>query len=280
VRRAERRPRDERVLTVHETRDRMNPRHLERRSGFEHRQDPRQAAREHRLPRPRRAAEEDVVAARRRQLERPPGPFLPANVGEIGSAGRALAVRRQRRLGVELELAAQVRDGLGEMPDGNSGDACERSLPSRVGRAKETLDAEPPRALGDRENSADTPEAAVERELADGCRVRECAPRQLLRCREEGERDGQIESRALLAQLGRREVDRDTTGREGQLGGGDPAPDTLPGLLASPVGEPDDRETGDPVAYVGFDVDAAWLETDEGMRERACEHTSRLGAQC
>ena len=84
MRRAKRRPRDERLAVVHEAGDRVDPRDLERGVGVERRQDPRQAAREHRLPRAGRAAEEDVVPARGRQLERAPGAFLAAHVGEVG----------------------------------------------------------------------------------------------------------------------------------------------------------------------------------------------------
>ena len=106
VRRAERRPRDERPLAVHETGDGVDPRHLERGAGLERRQDSRQPAREHRLPRARWPAEEDVVPARCRQLERAPGALLPADVGEVGRRSRAVTVRRERRLGLQLELAA------------------------------------------------------------------------------------------------------------------------------------------------------------------------------
>ena len=45
------------------------------------------------------------------------------------------------------------------------------------------------------------------------------------------------------------------------------------GLLARPVGEPDDRERRLlPAAQVGFDLDAARLEADERERDRAAEH--------
>ena len=71
---------------VHEPGDRVDPRHLERGIGVERRQDPRQAPREHRLPRAGRAAEEEVVPARSSQLERATGAFLAAHVREVGDA--------------------------------------------------------------------------------------------------------------------------------------------------------------------------------------------------
>ena len=167
MRRAERRPRDERMLAVHEPGDRVDPRHLEGGVGIERRQDPRQPAREHRLPRPGRAAEEDVVPARRRQLERAPGALLPADVREVGRRRRAVSVRHQRRFGLQLALAAQVRDGLCEVTDRDRGDAGESCFSSRVRRTQESLGAEPPRTLGDGEDAADPAQPAVERELAD-----------------------------------------------------------------------------------------------------------------
>ena len=158
VRRAERRPRDERCVAVHETGDRVDPRHLERGVGVERRQDPRQAARKHRLPRAGRAAEEDVVPARGGQLERAPGAFLPADVREVGRRAGAVAVRRKRRLGLQLELAAQVGGRLGEVPDRDRGDARESGLAGGVGRTEETLEhraaARPPRRRGRRRRGA------------------------------------------------------------------------------------------------------------------------------
>ena len=58
-----------------------------------------------------------------------------------------------------------------------------------------------------------------------------------------------------------------------------PRANTLTGLLAGAVGEADDGEAGNAVANVRLDVDAARLEADERMRDRACKHASRLGAK-
>ncbi len=189
MRRAERRPRDERRVAVHETGDRVDPRHLERGVGVERRQDPRQAPREHRLPRAGRAAEEEVVPARSRQLERASGAFLATHVREVGHRGGAMAVRRERRLGLELELAAQVRGRLGEVPDRDRGDARESGLSCGVGRTEEALGTEPPRTLGDGEDTADPAQAAVEGELADRGGALERAPWKLLRRRQQRQRD-------------------------------------------------------------------------------------------
>src|SRR5205823_4985634 len=47
--------------------------------------------------------------------------------------------------------------------------------------------------------------------------------------------------------------------------------------LASTVGETDDREAGDSVANVHLHVDAARLEADDRMRDRACKHPASVG---
>ena len=180
MRRAEGRQRDERLLSVDQPGDRMDPRHLERGLGVERRQDPRQPAPQHRLSRSGRPAEEEIMAARRCQLERAAGAFLAADIGEVGRRRRTVAVRRQRRLGLQLELAAQVGRGLREVVDRDCGDTRERGFPGGVGRAEEPLDAESTRAFGDGEHAADAPEPPVECELPHRRRALQSLPWQLL----------------------------------------------------------------------------------------------------
>ncbi len=108
VRSAERRHGDQRARRREQPADRVDPRHLERLLAPKRRQDPRQPAREHRLARAGRPLEQEVVRARRGDLERTASPLLPADVGEIGNgrspraprprAGRT-AERRSRRAG-------------------------------------------------------------------------------------------------------------------------------------------------------------------------------------
>jgi hypothetical protein len=265
------------MLSVDEPRHRMDPRHLERSLRVERREDPRQPAREHRLSRARRPAEQDVVPTRGGELERAAGAFLPANVREVGRRRRAVAVRRKRRLRLQLELSSQVGRRLGEMVDRDRVDAGKSRLARGVPWAQETLDSEPARTFGDGENAAHPAQATVERQLADGSGAFERGPRQLLGRCEKCQRNRQVKAGSLLAQLGRREVHGDAAVREAQLGRGDPASDPLTRLLAGAVGETDDREAGQAVADVGFDVDAPRLESDERMRDRACKHASRLG---
>src|SRR6185437_10156642 len=117
---------------------------------------------------------------------------------------------------------------------------------------------------------------SVERELAHGRVPVELRSRQLTRRAEHGERDRQVEPGAFLAELRRRKVDGDPAVREVELGGGDAAPDTFTRFLAGLVGQADDREARQPVANVRLDVDAARLEADESVSDRAREHGSTL----
>ena len=66
--------------------------------------------------------------------------------------------------------------------------------------------------------------------------------------------------------------------REGplELGRVDPAPHSVLRLLARPVGEPHDREPGQAVLEMGFDLDLASVEPDEGMGNGAREHRPTL----
>ena len=191
--------------------------------------------------------------------------------------GRLERVRARRRQRVGLELAAQVRDGVGEVAERRSA-RCPASAASArgLGRAEDALEAHAPRALGDREDAADAAQPPVERELADRRVPVELVVRHLARRGEDGERDRQVVAGALLAQPGRREVDGDAAARELELGRRDPAADALPRLRARAVGQADDHERRDAVLDVGLDLDPPRLEADERMGDCACEHASTL----
>jgi len=84
----------------------------------ERRQDARQTAREHRLSGPGRPAEQQVVPAGCRELDRATSTLLPAHVREVETvAHNRRAVHGDIRL--ELEIAAQVPGRVGEVADGN-----------------------------------------------------------------------------------------------------------------------------------------------------------------
>ena len=172
-----------------------------------------------------------------------------------------------------VDLAAEVRDDLGEMPHGHRLDAGERRLGRRLRRADDVRQPGSPGSLRDGERPRDRPDPPVERELADRRVLGEPLGRELPRRAEDRERDRQVEARALLAQRGGREIDGDpAVDRPLERGGDDAAADAVLRLLARAVGEPDDREPGDARLQVRLDLDLPRLEADERVRERASEH--------
>ena len=192
--------------------DGVDARHLERLVRREPRQDPGQAPGEHRLAGPGRAGEQQVVTARRRELERAPRPLLAAHIREIGHEGRRLRARSVRRRLVgrrRLPFAAQVGDRLRQVPHGHGLDPGERRLGRTIGSAEQPRQPRLPRALGGSEHAADRAQPSVERQLADRRVAAERLRRNLPRRGQHRERDRQVEARPLLPQLRGREVDRD-----------------------------------------------------------------------
>jgi hypothetical protein len=193
-----------------------------------------------------------------RNLERAAGALLSADVGEVGLGRRVVRARGHDR--IRLELAAQVRNRVREMPKADRLDTGERRFGRRLGRAEHAFKAHPARALGDGKHARDAPEPAVERELADGRMTVELLVRHLPRGGEHCKRDRQVIPGALLPQPGRRKVDRDAPAWKFELRGLDARFHTLPGLRTRTVGQADDDERGSAVALdVRLDLDAAGL---------------------
>ena len=212
----------------------------------------------------------------RRELERPTRPLLAAHVCQVGRV--RLDPLRRRVDGRRPELAAQVRDRLGEVPDRDGLDAAELGLGRGLGRAEDSIEPGQPGALGDREGAAHRPDATVERELADRGVLREPFGRHLAGGCEQREPDREVEAGALLPQARRREVDRDPPQRPLELGGGDAAADTMLRLRAGTVGEADDGEGRHAALQVRLDLDTSRLEPDKSVGDGAREHASTLGA--
>jgi hypothetical protein len=265
MRRAERRPRDERPL-------RREQRHLEGLERDERRQDARQAPPQHRLARSGRPGEEEVVPARRRELERPPRPFLPADVGEVGTVRPLLLLRRLDR--GRAQLAAEIGDGLGQMAHGDRVDPRERRLGGRLRSAEDPVEPGPPGALRHREGTAHGANATVEGELPDRRVLGQSLPRELPRRCEHRQGDREVEAGALLAQPCRREVDGDApVERPLEQRRRDAAADAVLRLRAGAIGQSDDRESRDAALEVGLDLHAARLEADQSVGDGAREHT-------
>ena len=209
----------------------------------------------------------------RRQLERPARPLLAAYVCEIGL--RRLRHLLRRLGGRRPQLAAQIGDRFGEVADGHRLDAAELRLARGLGRAEDPLETCAPCALRDGERATDGSDPAVERELPDGGMRRELVGGHLARGRQHGERDREVEAGALLAQPGRREVDRDPFQRPLELGRPDTAANSVLRLRARTVCETDDRKAGNAAVDVRLDLDPTRLQADERVGDGAREHVFR-----
>jgi len=273
----ERRRRHQRPPRLEQAGDRVDPGHLERLDVVERRQDPREAARKHRLPGSRRSGEQEVVRAGRGDLERAPRALVAPHVRKIGLwRWREYAVPVRRVVGRRLALASQESHRLGEVCERNRLDPGQRRLGRGLRGAEDPGEAGRACSLGRGQHPSHRPHASVQRELAERGQACERVVRQLPRGRRQRERDREVEAGALLLQPRRGEVDRDPGARPLELGRPHAAAKPLPRLLARPVGKADDREPRNPVADVHLDLDAARVEADERMCDRPCEHASTL----
>ncbi len=221
------------------------------------------------------------MRTRRRELERAARTLLAAHVRQVGNGRRAVAVgdRRDRVGRRRLPLAAQVGDRLRQVAQGNGLDPGERGLRAGLRRAEEVREPRLARALRRRQHAADRPQPPVQRQLADRGVAAERFRGNLPRGREHRQRDRQVEAGSFLPELGGREVDGDPPRRPLELGRGDPGADSFLGLLTGAVGEPDDRERRDAELQVRLDLDPARVESDERVRDGACEHMTTLGRE-
>ena len=143
--------------------DRVDPRHLERLVGVSAGRMPgsRRASIVFRFPAGQRAAG-CAFPPRRSRARDEPAPAHARRRGRSGGRRRSVAALDLWR----LALAAEVRDGLREMPRGDrltpaSAASAAASAGQRAGRARA------PGSLGHGEDAADRSDPPVERELAD-----------------------------------------------------------------------------------------------------------------
>jgi hypothetical protein len=148
MRSAKRRHGHERSVWRQEARHGVDACHFECLLTRKWRKDARQASGEHRLPRARRAREQQVVCAGSSDLERAAGTLLTAQVREVGTRRSLEYLVRERLECRHVDLAAEVRNHLGQVADWNGFDARECGLRSRLGGADHSAKPGPPSSLG------------------------------------------------------------------------------------------------------------------------------------
>ena len=233
------------------------------------RQDAGQAARQHRLAGPGRPAEQQVVAARRRDLQRPAGLFLALDVPQV-RPGRALlqgaGPGRTQHLD-SPEVVDQADQGASRQ---------DRHLP-RPGRLRPAglrTDETEPQGTGGH-GSGQGPGAGrqptVEAELAEG----QPSGQGILRNHADGghqrQGDGQIVVAALLGHVGGGEIDHQPLGRKGEAQAGERRPHPLPALGHGLVPQADEDEGHEAGTGLDLHIHPAGVNT----LERSCDNARR-----
>ena len=219
MRRAERTLGDQRAVLRKEPRHAVDARDLDGLVEGERRHDAGQPPGEHGLARARRPRHEDVVGAGDGDLEGALHLLLTHDVGEVRVRRRPAAEERRevgRRRG-RAAAGGELRDGLRERARRVHLETADQRGLGGVGRGQDQpAHAAPPQALGQRKRAGHGPQRAVQTELAD--RGQRPAPVAavggLAGGHQKGQGDGQVERRALLAQVGRRQIDGDASRRE------------------------------------------------------------------
>jgi hypothetical protein len=94
--------------------------------------------------------------------------------------------------------------------------------------------------------------------------------------RQDAERDGHVESGAVLAQIRGRQVHGDATKGILEAAVLDGAADAHAALLHAGVGQSDDVTAGQAVGHVDLDVNRRGLDTDHGRGKHMREHEAGL----
>ncbi len=287
VRRAERAVFDQRHVRRQLIRHRVDPRDVERLIEGEARQNGGKGPRKKRLAGARRADQQHVVSAGGRHLERAFGMFLPADFFQCRvSRGSVIPVQRIRvvhlqGLGrLDHAFSGEVADECGDMLDGENlqiGD--QRRFAGIAGRDEHTLKPQPAGEHGHRKHAAHMADRSVEREFSDHQRCLQLETGDLVRCHQEPERDRQIVSRPLLAQVGRREVDRHPPVRERQAGVLHRRLDPLAAFLDGRIRQADDDKRRHPVGDVHLRLHNGAVESDDRTRRYSGQHSLPLGAK-
>ena len=257
----------------------------------ERRQQPGDRPRQQRLARTRRTEEEEAVPAGEGDLEGPARLRLSPDLGEVrdGGASRTLAAGRS-----SPGVVARTLDELD--PARRCRDPARSACPDQLDSSTQRLHAEhvharrpgaPPRRRSPRRRPGGCRAAASAATIGSTPGTERTSPPsdsspisadppaarpQLFRAEQDPDRDREVERRAGLAQVGRREVDRDPPRRVDEAGVAERAADPLPGLLEGRVGEADDGEAGQSRRDVDLDPDEPPIEAVERRGRNDGQH--------
>ena len=211
------------------------------------------------------------MTAGRGNLEAMAEAGLPAQVGEVGQRRRAAV--GSRRVRIVGDLAGGQQTQVGERGQRRDAEILDQARLPRVRGGNGHTGATSARGLlGHRQHARQGADRAIEGELAGQPPVIQGRLRDLPRRAEDRRRDREIEARAGLAQVGRRQVGGDPLERELEAAVDDRRAHPLAGLPDGGVREPDEREGGQPAVDVDLDVDGERVDALEGEGSGSGEH--------
>lgn len=168
-------------------------------------QDAGQTRREQRLAAARRAEQQQVVPAGRRDFQRPARLQLPAHIAQVGNADRHRGGGHSRWQRAAFKGAADFQQSACDAYVGMLG---QRRL-FTVGRSHDQAPAIPGGCDRGRQDTVYTAQLAGEGQLAQEFVLVQGLRIDLATGGEDAERNGQIESAAFLGQIGGSQVDGD-----------------------------------------------------------------------
>jgi site-specific DNA recombinase len=227
-----------------------------------------------------RTGPQEVVTARRGDLQRALGPRMAPHVGEIEIVGLRIRVPVVGIVTVrrDVALAVQVLEGIVKGGDRDDGDAADDGGLGRVARRNEKpRDAAAPAVERHRQHAADRPDMSVERELAEGDRVLDETRLDDPRGREDAERHRQVEGRAFLAELGGGEVDRDAIHGEVEPRVPDRGAHAITALAHGRIRQAHRREGRQARGHVHLDEDVGSFDAENRGRAHPGQHGASVG---
>ena len=234
------------------------------------RQQARRTLGHHRLARPRRPDEQQVVAPGRGDLQGPLGAFLALHVAQVG---RRLVVEHGARLGRAHHLrAAEMVDHRDQRPRGQDLGAAGPGRLRPVGLRADQAQAHGAGRHRRGQHPGHRRDAAVQRQLADRRPAVQGVGRQHPHGRHDAKRDGQVVVAALLGKVGRGQIDHDAPGRQGEAQAGEGAPDPLAALAHRLVAQADDDRADLAAGELDLDLHAPGLDALERHGDDSRDH--------
>ena len=257
-----------------EPRRAVDLRDLERLLERERRQDRRQATGQHRLAGAGRADHQQVVAARRGDLQRALRVGVPAHVAELEVGWRRAEVPARRAAGgsgahsPRSRSTIRLRSGTGSHLQARH----QRRLLGVLLGDDQVLVAGPLGSHREGERPADRAQPAAERQLP-AHRVRDQPlVGHLGRRGQQPHRDREVEARSVLVHVRGREIGGQALLGEVEAGVQEGGPHAFARLADRPVGQPDERERGKAAAGVDLDRHLAAADPVQGEGGDCGEH--------